>query len=280
MQNIRDYIKCQLKPIYSQGEISAITQLILEKQLCISIIESLTYKLNDLSEAELSILSEIIEKLKSREPIQYVLGDSDFFNLKFMVNNNVLIPRPETEELVEWIILDSHSEHDLSILDIGTGSGCIAISLAHNIPTAKVQACDISLQALEVAKINAQRNKVDISFIEQDILQTDISDTSFDIIVSNPPYITETEKAEMHDTVLDFEPHLALFVPNNKALLFYEHIATFALNSLKPKGKLYFEINRNFGEDTKQMLIRKGFAKVELRQDLSGNDRMIKAEKS
>lgn len=278
MLTIREYIKSELKSIYSQGEITAITQLVLDRSLNISIVDSLTYKLNNLSDEQLSILLEIIKRLKNKEPIQYVLSESEFFNLTFRVNSNVLIPRPETEELVEWII-NSENKNNPTILDIGTGSGCIAISLSHNMPTANIHAWDISPQALKVAKQNAQTNKAKVSFAIRDILKTNVSDIHFDVIVSNPPYITEIEKNEMHNTVIDFEPHLALFVPNNNPLIFYEQIATFALNTLNVGGRLYFEINRSYGEDTISMLTKKGFTNIELRRDMAGNDRMIRAIK-
>lgn len=279
MQNIRDFIKNELSHIYSQGEISTLTQLIFEVKLNISVIESLTYKHNDLSDAQLNIINEIIERLKSKEPIQYILGETQFFELNFMVNEHVLIPRPETEELVEWIIEDVN-EKSINLLDIGTGSGCIAISLAKKLPLAKVYGWDISPDALKVAKTNAIENDVEVKFEINDILNTYKTDKSFDVIVSNPPYITNSEKELMNSTVLDFEPHIALFVPDSSPLIFYERIADFALNSLNKGGTLYFEINQENAQKTSAMLLRKGFSEVELRKDLSGNDRMIKAKKA
>lgn len=279
MLTIREYIKRELDHIYSQGEISAIIQLILESKLKISIIESLSYKLTNLSDSELNILNEILEKLKTKEPIQYILGETHFYNLDFIVNKNVLIPRPETEELIEWIINDN-KEQTITILDIGTGSGCIAISLAKHIPSVEVHAWDISPKALEVSKINAQKNNAKVNFALKDILTTESEDQMYDVIVSNPPYITESEKSLMHQTVLDFEPHQALFVPDASPLIFYERIADFALKSLKKGGHIYYEINQSNGKDTKEMLHIKGFTNIELRTDLAGNDRMIKATKA
>lgn len=278
MQNIRDFIKNELSHTYSQGEISTLTQLIFEVKLNISVIESLTYKHNDLSDAQLNIINEIIERLKSKEPIQYILGETQFFDLNFMVNEHVLIPRPETEELVEWIIEDAN-EKRINLLDIGTGSGCIAISLAKKLPLAKVNGWDISPDALEVAKTNAIGNNVEVEFEIKDILNTNHTDKSFDVIVSNPPYITDSEKEFMNNTVLDFEPHIALFVPDSSPLIFYEVIADFALNSLIKGGALYFEINQENALKTSSMLSNKGFIDIEMRKDLSGNDRMIKAKK-
>lgn len=279
MPNIRDYIKQELAPHYTHGEITAIIQLILDTQLNLSIIESLTHKFSDLSDEQTHLISDIMEKLKSKEPIQYIIGVCDFYNLQFDVNKEVLIPRPETEELVEWIINDNKNNQSISILDIGTGSGCIAVALAHNLPLASVSAWDISNGALEVAKQNASNNKANVQFELKDILITDESETKYNVIVSNPPYIAEIEKNEMLENVLDYEPHLALFVPNNNPLLFYNQIARFASNSLVSGGKLYFEINRSHGDEIVGMLREKGFINVEVRKDIDGNNRMIRAEK-
>ncbi len=278
MSSIRDYIRDELKTIYSSSEISTITQMILGNKLNISLVDSMTCKFNNLSDAQRHIVSEIIGRLKQLEPIQYILGETEFYNLKFAVNKDVLIPRPETEELIEWIIEDEKN-HNITILDIGTGSGCIAISLAKQMPQAKVSACDISHSALEVAQTNATTNGVDISFSQMDILQTNSSNQPYNVIVSNPPYITHAEQEIMHNTVTKFEPSIALFVPNNNPLLFYKQIAHFATNTLTPQGRLYLEINQYFAEETKQMLTQKGFTQVELRNDLAGNPRMIKAIK-
>lgn len=278
MLSIRDYIKGELNSLYSKEEISSITQIILKSKFNISLIDSLNYKLNNLSDLQLNILNEIIEKLKTKEPLQYILGETFFYNMSFTVNRNVLVPRPETEELIEWII-DCERGNNISILDIGTGSGCIAITLAKNILTAKVHAWDISSEALEVAKHNAKRNDVIVDFSQNDILNMDNHNQLFDVIVSNPPYITQSESKMMHQTVLDFEPHIALFVPDSNPLLFYEHISHFAMNHLRKGGSLYYEINQNNGEDTKSLLANMGFVNIELRHDISGNERMIKATK-
>ncbi len=278
MSNLRDYIANELQEIYSPSEISTIARMILTTKLNISLAESISYKINNLSDQQLKIIIEIIGRLKLLEPIQYIFGETEFYNLRFLVNKHVLIPRPETEELVEWII-NEEGNKNISLLDIGTGSGCIAVSLAKNITNAKVFAWDISTPALEVANRNAKLNNVSISFSQADILQTKISEHTFDVIVSNPPYITEQEQSIMHSTVIEHEPSLALFVPNDNPLLFYKHISDFANNSLNNGGRIYFEINQYYAEETKQMLNEKGFKDIQLKTDLAGNKRMIRAIK-
>ena len=278
MSNLRDYIANELQEIYSPSEISTIARMILTTKLNISLAESISYKINNLSDQQLKIIIEIIGRLKLLEPIQYIFGETEFYNLRFLVNKHVLIPRPETEELVEWIINEEGSKN-ISLLDIGTGSGCIAISLAKNITNAKVFAWDISTPALEVANSNAKLNNVNISFSQADILQTKTSEHTFDVIVSNPPYITEQEQSIMHSTVIEHEPSLALFVPNNNPLLFYKHISDFANNSLNNGGRIYFEINQYYAEETKQMLNERVFKDIQLKTDLAGNKRMIRAIK-
>ncbi|MEA5061736.1 MAG: peptide chain release factor N(5)-glutamine methyltransferase, partial [Petrimonas sp.] len=243
MQKVKNFIKNELKGLFSPDEINSLTRLILEKEFSIPLADVLTCKFNNLSDAEMQRLSEIVGKLKNSEPIQYILGKTDFFGLTFYLDDSVLIPRPETEELVQWIV-DSVKNEPLKILDIGTGSGCIAVTLAKKLPFAEVHAWDISRDALEVARKNADKNGVHLSLAEKDILQESVSDETFDIVVSNPPYVTEFEKGEMQENVLNFEPHLAMFVSDQNALVFYEKIADFALKNLNKGGKLFFEINR------------------------------------
>lgn len=220
------------------------------------------------------VLAQLLQEI----PIQYILGKAHFFGLVFEVNDHVLIPRPETEELVQWIVNVSPSG-SLKILDIGTGSGCIAITLATHLPDADVFAIDVSTSALQMAAWNAQRNNAHVKFIEKDILATGNLDQSFDIIVSNPPYVRELEKAEIKRNVLDHEPHLALFVPDDDALVFYRKIADLALKNLSENGSLFFEINQYLAKKTIDMLEQKGFGYLELRQDIYGNDRMILARR-
>jgi release factor glutamine methyltransferase len=231
------------------------------------------------SESELKIWSFILDQLKKEIPIQYLLGTTHFYGLEFEVNSAVLIPRPETEELVDWIIQSSKVQSKLKILDIGTGSGCIAIALAKNLPNAQVFALDVSEQALATAKKNAEKNQVHLSFIHQSILETEDLAQEFDIIVSNPPYVRELEKHEIKNNVLDNEPHLALFVEDNDALIFYRKIAQLAQKNLKSEGQLYFEINQYLGKETLNLLLEMGFKNCELRQDIYGNDRMIQCSK-
>lgn len=235
-----------------------------------------------LSDAEVEKWNIILADLQQEKPIQYITGEAWFYGLRLEVNENTLIPRPETEELVEWIIESQKSKvqsQKCEILDIGTGTGCIPISLKTNLPQANVSAIDVSEKALEVAKRNAVLNKVDISFIQADILEVEDLNQHFDIIVSNPPYVRNLEKQEIKKNVLDYEPHLALFVEDTDALLFYRKIAQLALKNLSPNGLLFFEINQYLGKETFGLLKNLGFKNIELKKDMYGNDRMIRCEK-
>lgn len=277
------YIKDSLADIYPPAEIKGITRLLMEEICNLQPHQYLIYQDLPITQDEKERIHEIIKRMKSMEPLQYILGKADFYSLSFEVNPSVLIPRPETEELVDLIIADNKSRKELHILDIGTGSGCIAISLQKQFPTAQVYAADISTEALTTAQGNALKNQADVTFIQTDILNpekrtTDIPYT-LDIIVSNPPYIKEEEKKEMESNVLEFEPHLALFVPDNDPLLFYRHIADFGRERLKENGLLYFEINAACGAITCEMLQKKGYQEIQLIKDLSGKDRIIKARK-
>lgn len=261
---------------YTQSEVSALTRIIATEMLG---IPQMTFFLKDevtLADKQKKLIDNAIERLKKQEPIQYILGYSDFCGLRFKVTSATLIPRPETSELVEWIVSDNINK-TVSILDIGTGSGCIAVSLAHKLPQSKVTAWDISNDALAVATENSKANGCAVTFELKDVLAYEPTGEKFDIIVSNPPYIKENEKNAMHPNVLDWEPHTALFVPDNDPLLFYRAIAEKALVMLTPGGALYFEINRAHGAETVEMLQSLGYRKTELRKDLAGNDRMIKA---
>ncbi|WP_299386419.1 peptide chain release factor N(5)-glutamine methyltransferase [uncultured Lacinutrix sp.] len=230
---------------------------------------------------------DALEALKNEKPIQYILGETEFYGLPFKVDENTLIPRPETEELVQ-LIIDCHSERSKndkpSILDIGTGSGCIAISLAKNIGNAQVSAMDVSAKAIKKAKENAVLNEVNVEFIEGSILDKPqwellFQDLKFDTIVSNPPYVRNLEKAEIQNNVLNNEPHLALFVEDDNPLLFYNAITKFAVEKLKENGQLFFEINEYLGPETKTLVETFGLKNVEIIKDLFGKDRMIKADK-
>ncbi|WP_395051744.1 peptide chain release factor N(5)-glutamine methyltransferase [Flavobacterium sp.] len=281
----------ELSPIYNAGEAESFFYLILEekqqlKRIDLALNPDLTF-----SNEEMQLWNSILEKLQQEIPIQYLLGKTSFYGLNFEVNANVLIPRPETEELVEWIIKSNSKissaqfgiasgkkPDDLKILDIGTGSGCIAISLAKNIPNAQVFAIDVSEKALATAKKNAEINKVNVYFIKKNILETDDLEQKFDIIVSNPPYVRELEKQEIKKNVLDNEPHLALFVKDNDALIFYRKIAELAQKNLSQNGQLFFEINQYLGKEMIDLLEKMSFKNIELRKDIYGNDRMIKGE--
>lgn len=245
----------------------------------------------EISEDDVEKWNAILADLQKEKPIQYITGEAWFYGLQFEVNENTLIPRPETEELVEFILKETSNfqlpASSLNILDIGTGSGCIPISLKANLPQANVSAIDVSEKALEVAKRNAQSNKVEVNFIQANILEVeDLSKLPLpnaqnllplDIIVSNPPYVRNLEKEEIKKNVLDYEPHLALFVEDTDALLFYRKIAQLALKNLAPNGLLFFEINQYLGKETVELLENLGFKNIELKKDIYGNDRMVKS---
>jgi len=219
-------------------------------------------------------------RLKKQEPIQYILGCTAFYGLTFTVNEHTLIPRPETEELVDWVLSNLHDQDSmLDILDIGTGSGCIAISLAKNIPTARVSGLDISEKTLEVAQENAVKNQVLVSFCKKDILETTALKNKYDVMVSNPPYVRQLEKKAMNANVLDYEPGVALFVPNEDPLLFYRKIAQLAMVSLQTRGWLYFEINEYLSKEMDVLLKDIGFANIEIKKDFREVPRMIKCQK-
>ena len=219
-------------------------------------------------------------RLKKQEPIQYILGCTAFYGLTFKVNKHTLIPRPETEELVDWVLSNLHDQDSmLDILDIGTGSGCIAISLAKNIPTARVSGLDISEKTLEVAQENAVKNQVLVSFCKKDILETTALKNKYNVMVSNPPYVRQLEKKAMNANVLDYEPGVALFVPNEDPLLFYRKIAQLAMVSLQTRGWLYFEINEYLSKEMDVLLKDIGFANIEIKKDFREVPRMIKCQK-
>ncbi|HSD06528.1 peptide chain release factor N(5)-glutamine methyltransferase [Flavobacterium sp.] len=270
-----------LSSIYGKDEAESFFYLILKEKQQLSRVDLALRPDLVFTAEELLVWNSILEQLKLEVPIQYLLGKTSFYGLDFEVNENVLIPRPETEELVDWIIqyqkLKDESQK-IKILDIGTGSGCIAISLAKNIPNAQVFALDVSEKALATAQKNAELNNVNITFIHQSILETEDLGQQFDIIVSNPPYVRNLEKVEIKKNVLDYEPHLALFVEDNDALIFYKKIAELALKNLTSPGQLYFEINQYLGKEMVDLLERMNFKNVELRKDIYGNDRIMKAD--
>jgi release factor glutamine methyltransferase len=288
MKNIKavfTIFKQELADIYDAQETEAITLMVLTEILNGSKATIKAFPENELTLTQQEEANNILTQLKTGKPLQYALGYTEFYGLKFLVNPATLIPRPETEELVQWV-LDSVAGNGLrgsglSILDIGTGSGCIAISLKKNLPSAEVSAIDISVDALNTAKENAKLNEVDINFIAADILNPQLLNhsslaTRYSLLISNPPYVTLEDKKRMHTNVTDFEPHTALFVPEDDPLIFYKAIADFALANLAENGLLFFEINESLGKETVALLESKGFKDVELRQDMSGRDRMVK----
>jgi release factor glutamine methyltransferase len=283
LQDLAREFKDELHDIYGHDEAESIFLIAIQSVLQYKRADYLLKKDESLSAEHLAKLQNVLSELKTGKPLQYILGETVFYGFPFKVNAAVLIPRPETEELVEWIIesaeLADVTGAGLRILDVGTGSGCIAVSLQKSLPNCKVSALDISKEAIETASINASLNEVDIKFIHADI-RTFATEKKFDLIVSNPPYITQREKEEMHDNVLEHEPHLALFVADEKPLEFYEAIADFAWLSLSDMGLLFFEINEHLGQETIDMLSSKSFINIELRKDMQGKDRMIKCEKA
>jgi len=270
-----------LSEIYPKTEIDSFFFILMEEKLKLQRIDTVLKPDFLISDEILAELKNILKKLQKEEPIQYILGNTEFYGLPFFVDKNTLIPRSETEELVAWVIAEATDSQNnsllkLSILDIGTGTGCIPISLAKNLPKAKISAIDISSEALKVAKQNALLNKVEVDFMELDILKTKKLSQEFNIIVSNPPYVRELEKVEIQNNVLENEPHLALFVANENPLIFYNKIADLAKQQLSKNGLLFFEINQYLGQETIALLHEKGFKNIELRKDIFGNDRMIK----
>lgn len=266
-----------LSPHYTQSEVRAFARIIATELLGFS---QTTYYLRDkvtLTPADEARLADALARLQKEEPIQYILGYSDFCDLRFKVTPEVLIPRPETSELVQWIEQEAGGAG--TILDIGTGSGCIAVSLAKKLPHTQVTAWDISPAALETAQENSRANGCNVQFEQRDILTYNPVGEKFDIIVSNPPYIKDCEKQTMGNNVLLWEPHLALFVPDNNPLLFYHAIAQKALTMLPTGGKLFFEINREHGAETIAMLQEMSYRNITLRKDFADNDRMICATK-
>lgn len=266
----------KLKEIYPAEEIGAMSRIIIADRLGIDRLKLITSEVS-VDSSSMAIVEAIADELSKGKPLQYILGETTFYNLCIKVTPATLIPRPETEELVDIIVKENRTFNG-KIFDIGTGSGCIAIALAGNIPCSKVYASDYSAEAIEVATSNALLNGVEVTFLQDNILDSRL-DENFDIIVSNPPYVCESEKAVMAANVLDFEPHTALFVSDNNPLLYYKAILNFAKNSLRTEGKLYFEINERLGNEMRQLLLSSGYTEVEIRRDLSGRERFAVARK-
>ena len=286
----------RLTHIYDAGEAKAIVRWVLDVRFDMSWTDILCGKVTELSAHDQTELEKIMQQLEKGEPVQYIIGVADFFGRQFHVEPGVLIPRPETEELCRWILAsDKHGltrtvreiphQSDANILDIGTGSGCIAITLALELPDSKVIAWDISDDALRIASKNAKQLGADVVFVKQDVLNISLTShlspltSHYDLIVSNPPYICEKEKSAMECNVLEHEPHLALFVPDDDPLLFYRAIAQYAVVALKPQGSLFFEVNPLYADDLAQMLRKMSYHDILIRQDQFGKSRFLKATK-
>lgn len=280
IKQIQQKFHQELKDLFPEKEINTFLYLLLEKIANLSRLDLVLFPDKKLDEKQISQFEKALHRLKNHEPIQYIIGETEFYGLKFIVNKNVLIPRPETEELVDWIIKDFQNfSDDFSILDIGTGSGCIAISLASKLKKADISALDISAKALKTAKENAEINKVKINFQQKNILGISANfNKKYEVIVSNPPYVRELEKKEMQSNVLAHEPHLALFVKDDDALLFYREILKFAEKNLRKNGKLYFEINEYLPEEMKELIREFKVKKYEFKKDIFGKYRMMKIQ--
>ena len=270
-------LQAALQPLYDAGEATAIAHEVMTVLTGKTKLQRIADKEEALSNSVTEIVNIVQQKLCAGEPLQYVLGHAWFMGQQFLVTDAVLIPRPETEELVQWIIDDHKQTAFHSLLDIGTGSGCIPICLKLALPHLSVAACDISEPALAIAKLNNNLHHTGISFFQQDILNSAPGSAPYDCIVSNPPYIPQREVAEMHHNVTQHEPHLALFVPDNEPLLFYKAIAAFGKQNLNKGGRIYCELHHDYGKETAAMFQSEGYQDVILQQDMSGNNRMLRA---
>ena len=284
IKKFRDYFNKTLKKLYPTSEIDTFLFLLLEEYLNFKRIDVVLKSNFEISPEDLTLLKSSTKLLEQEVPIQYILGKTEFYGFPFILNEHVLIPRPETEELVTSVLnkiskLERlhpiEKEKKLKILDIGTGSGCIPISLKRSLPFAEITAIDIANEALIIAQKNASLNKVNINFIQQNILKTTGLDDIYDIIISNPPYVRVSEKIEIKNNVLKNEPHLALFVEDNNPLIFYSKIAELAKSHLTKNGTLFFEINQYLGKETVELIKLKGFNKIQLKKDIFGHDRII-----
>lgn len=279
MQKTIQYIRAELAPFYPETEISGFIQMIMNSVLGLSYTQMILEKDRVLENYESDRIKSIVQRLKTHEPIQYILGVAEFYGLQLKVKPGVLIPRPETEELVEWIC-KTEIPASAKILDIGTGSGCIPLALKNELPTTVVMAVDVSETALLFATENAQKNKLDVTFEQADIFNwQELSWPQFDVIVSNPPYVMEREKKQMEANVLEHEPELALFVSDTDPLIFYRTIAQFAAKQLNESGYLFFEINENLGDEMVELVKQLGFKSIELRRDLNNKNRMLRCQK-
>ena len=279
---LKTYFHNNLLGYYPNSEIQSFFRLLCEFNLGYKPVDIVLNEEKEILAKNYHFFQDTIERLQVYEPIQYILGETNFYGHTFNVNTSVLIPRPETEELVDWIIKDYKNEA-IRILDIGTGSGCIPITLAKHLPKAVVFSLDVSKEALKIAKENATLNQVEVHFIEGDILSADtatnlLKESRFDVIVSNPPYVRSSEKDQMKENVLNYEPHIALFVADNDALVFYKRIVALSETLLVKGGAMYFEINEALGLEV-QELMDLIYDNIEIRKDILGKDRMVKGIK-
>ncbi|MCA0932329.1 peptide chain release factor N(5)-glutamine methyltransferase [Lutimonas saemankumensis] len=279
IKSIKNLFHHKLKTYYPAREINSFFHMLTENYLNKSRLELALEPELKLDQKDSDIFLDALAKLEEEYPIQYIIGHTEFMGMRFKVNYNVLIPRPETEELIHWILESTIKNKKLYILDIGTGSGCIPISLSKQLPDAKIDAIDISKEALKIAAENALENEVRINFEHDNVLGLNKLSRSYDIIVSNPPYVRKSEKTKMRNNVLKYEPELALFVEDEDPLIFYRKIGELACSSLKRSGYLFFEINQYLAEDVIKLLEAMGFESVELKKDIYGSDRMIRALK-
>lgn len=278
LKEVKNIFEQELSPVYPKEEINSFFYQLIEHFLGVDRFILVLEPQYVISKDQETLFFDALARLRKEQPLQHIIGKVYFMNLELSVDHTVLIPRPETEELVHWILSDTEHKQSrpLEILDIGTGSGCIAIALAKNRPESRLSALDISGSALKVASNNAQQNKVQIHFLHKDIMALAPLQGQWDIIVSNPPYVREQEKRSMRDNVKNYEPGEALFVPDETPLLYFERISDLALNHLRPGGALYFEINQYLAADTRMLLEERNFSEIELRKDMYGNERFLK----
>lgn len=284
LREVKNIFHTELDPLYPKEEVNSFFSILIEHYLNLERFALALQPDLMVSKENETPMFDALSRLKLKEPIQHIIGTCHFMDMDFKVSKDVLIPRPETEELVRWIIeevkglySEERNTKELRILDIGTGSGCIAISLAKTLNNSKIYALDISSDALKIAKANAASNSVEIILLEKNILADEL-DHEFDIIVSNPPYVRELEKKVMHQNVLDYEPYQALFVSDEDPLVFYKRITNISSKHLVKGGSLFFEINQYLGKETEQLLKDHNFSEIELRKDMFGNDRMLKGK--
>ena len=279
LSSVNQYFHLKLDEFYDNNEVDSFFWILVNSELELERLDFMKDPDLRMSESQLLKFIGFTRRLVKFEPVQYIAEKTDFMKLNICVNPSVLIPRPETEELVNWVVKTVNHDLPLEIIDVGTGSGCIALSLKNLLPNSYLTGVDVMRNALDLAKENGKRNKIQVDWKMRDALNMPHDVNKYDVIVSNPPYVLDSEKQQMSKNVLAFEPHTALFVEDEDPLLFYEAISNWALEGLKSGGYLFFEINEKYGSDIKEMLILAGFEDVELKSDIYDKDRMIRASK-